>query len=316
MRILIIGGTGFIGSYITRYLLSLNYEVILFNRGKNPLFKDVLQINGSKEELHLFTNQLMNLRPDAIIHTIAYTERDALQILTLLKNVSQRLILLSSADVYDAYLSFKNGLKEHNLILNENSLLRSSFFPYRVESNYIEDLEMKDLYFNYDKIIVENTIKEQNLDYTIFRLAAVYGPNDPQRKLQKYIDDVLRGKDQIMNNDQLNWRWTRIYVENIPPAIHMALNNKKSSREIYNLGELKAQSQSEIYTLIKGLVKKDSDTVLENMLATLNENKFNYKQHLIMDSSKIRDELGYKEIIEPELALVKTIKASPLISKK
>ena len=57
-------------------------------------------------------------------------------------------------------------------------------------------------------------------------------------------------------------------------------------------------------------------SVFENRLVNLNENKFNYKQHLVIDSSKVRNELGYKEIIEPELAMINTIKSSSHIIKK
>ena len=311
MKILIIGGSGFIGVAITKYLLNLKYEVIVFNRGNIANPKGSLQITGEKENLDLFLSQLKKIKPDAFIHTIAYTEDDALQILNTLGRASKRILLLSSGDVYKAYTSFKDGLVEQDVILNENSALRTNYFPYRNESKNIADKIQKRLYFNYDKLVVENILKQSKLDYTIFRLGAVYGSDDPQKKLQKYITDVKESKDQILKNDQLTWKWTRIFVENIPFAIHLALRNKKSIKEIYNVGEEKAYSQLEIYELIHRALKIDQLKKLEKRRDNpLDESKFNYKQHLILDSTKIRNELGYTELIDPQFALEKTIKSS------
>ena len=311
MKIIIIGGSGFIGGAITKYLINLKYEVIVFNRGNFANPNGSLQITGEKENLDLFLPQLKKIKPDAFIHTIAYTEDDALQILNTLGRVSKRILLLSSGDVYKAYTSFKDGLEEQDIILNESSALRTNYFPYRNESKNISDEIQKRLFFNYDKLVVENILKQSNLDYTIFRLGAVYGADDPQKKLQKYITDVKEGKDQILSNDQLIWKWTRIFVENIPFAIHLALHNKMSIKQIYNVGEAKAYSQLEIYELINQTRKIDQLKKPEKRRENpLDESKFNYKQHLILDSSKIRNELGYSELIDPQFALEETIKDS------
>lgn len=36
MRILVIGGTRFIGVYLTQLLIKAGHEVVLFNRGNHP----------------------------------------------------------------------------------------------------------------------------------------------------------------------------------------------------------------------------------------------------------------------------------------
>jgi nucleoside-diphosphate-sugar epimerase len=48
MRVLIIGGTRFIGVYLTQLLVKQGHEVVLFNRGNHPAPEGVQQIVGEK----------------------------------------------------------------------------------------------------------------------------------------------------------------------------------------------------------------------------------------------------------------------------
>ena len=51
MRILIMGGTRFIGVYLTKTLVTQGHEVVLFNRGNNPApVRGVEQIQGDRKE--------------------------------------------------------------------------------------------------------------------------------------------------------------------------------------------------------------------------------------------------------------------------
>ena len=114
-----------------------------------------------------------------------------------------------------------------------------------------------------------------------------------------------------MNDVQLEWKWTRLYVDNIPPAVQLILENDASKNQIYNLGEEKALSLRELYTLIRTAVKpRYLNTQPHSYEQRISADHFNYKQHLIMDSTKIRNVLGYKEIIDPHIAVVKTIESS------
>ena len=49
MRILIMGGTRFIGVYLTKILIEQGHEVVLFNRGNKPApVEGVKQIKGDR----------------------------------------------------------------------------------------------------------------------------------------------------------------------------------------------------------------------------------------------------------------------------
>ncbi len=52
MKILILGGTGFIGPHEIRYALAQGHEVTMFNRGRsNPgLFPDLERLIGERDD--------------------------------------------------------------------------------------------------------------------------------------------------------------------------------------------------------------------------------------------------------------------------
>jgi len=308
MKILIIGGTGFIGSAITNSLKL--HQVFLFNRGSRSMPTGVALIRGDKNELSSYAKAFNLIQPDTIIHTIADTKNDAENFVKSFKNYRGKVIILSSGDVYQAYSIFIDGGKEQNELLKEDSPLRENLFPYRKESHQQTHKDLKELFYNYDKILVEQAVQQSGLNCTILRLAAVYGPNDPQGKLQRYVDDVRTGIDKKMSNAQLNWKWSRIFVDNIPTAIELILQKDDSVNQVYNLAETEALSIGELYELIRKLLKTDPRSQEQNgNMHRLQEEKFNYGQHLIMDSRKIRNELGYREKVEQRDALIKTISA-------
>ena len=308
MKVLIIGGSGFIGKAITEYLLKANYDVTLFNRG-NTINSIAKQITGDKKDLSAYRETFKQLNPDAVIHTIAYTAQDAVRLIATFSDITKRVIVLSSGDVYAAYDIFRHGGVTVNQPVNENAVLRTNLFPYREEFSRMPNEELRDLYFNYDKIVVENTIRKSNLNYTIIRLAAVYGHNDPQNKLQRHINEVSNVEYLYMSEEQLNWKWTRIFVDNIPPAIDLVLKHEAAINQIYNLGEAEVLSLMHIYALINSIVPTPVMNKISSGKTTAGDlPDFNYKQHLVIDSSKIRNELGYKELVDPEKAMRKLLK--------
>ncbi len=50
MRILMMGGTRFIGVYLTKILLEQGHEIVLFNRGNHPAPEGVKQIKGDRTD--------------------------------------------------------------------------------------------------------------------------------------------------------------------------------------------------------------------------------------------------------------------------
>src|SRR5262245_26160210 len=105
MRILIIGGTNFIGPLLVHQLIELGHEVTVFHRGKTqaslpPLVDHIL---GDRCQLAVHEAEFRRLAPEVVIDMIAYTERDARSLVETFRGIARRSVVISSADVYRAY---------------------------------------------------------------------------------------------------------------------------------------------------------------------------------------------------------------------
>jgi 2'-hydroxyisoflavone reductase len=99
MRILILGGTGFLGPAQVRYALQRGHAVTLFNRGRtNPaLFPEVEKLQGDRNG---DLEALKGRDWDAVIDNPASLPRWVRQSAQLLKDAAQTYCLVSSISVY------------------------------------------------------------------------------------------------------------------------------------------------------------------------------------------------------------------------
>ena len=100
LKILILGGTGFLGPHTVNAALAQGHEVTLFNRGKsNPqLFSHLETIKGDRNTADI--KRLAGRRWDAVIDTSAYFPRSVNLALEVLKKNIDHYLLISSISVY------------------------------------------------------------------------------------------------------------------------------------------------------------------------------------------------------------------------
>lgn len=102
MKILIIGGTGFLGRYLVEAAQTSNHTVTLFNRGQsNPnLFPQVETIIGDREQ---GLNKLSGGQWDAVIDTCGYVPRIVRLSAEALRDSVERYLYISSTVRYGEY---------------------------------------------------------------------------------------------------------------------------------------------------------------------------------------------------------------------
>src|SRR5438132_14432776 len=105
MRILIIGGTGFIGQWIARTLVENEHEVRLFHRSTTTaaLPPSVSHIHGERLELPRFAPLFREWAPDVVLDTFVYDRDDLALVNRATHEIRCRFVILSSMDVYRAY---------------------------------------------------------------------------------------------------------------------------------------------------------------------------------------------------------------------
>ena len=292
MRVLVIGGTKFIGPYVVRQLAAGGHQVTVYHRGETESdlpasVRHVRDARASRPVL-IFPGLLFDPAPDAVIHMIPIGEHDARAAMDACRGHAKRLVAISSGDVYRAYGRF-TGLEPGPIeagLLHESSPLRTVLHPYRRQATSPDDW----LYW-YEKILVEReALSDPVLEGVVLRLPKVYGPEE-----NADLATVYGARDHP------GWRWTHGYVENVAAAIVLAALHPAAAGRVYNVGEA--------YTPTVG-----------ERLASLPERSGNtpdathgwFEQDIAYDTTRIRDELGYEEVVSYAEGLNRTRLGSEL----
>jgi nucleoside-diphosphate-sugar epimerase len=306
MRILVIGGTGFIGPPLVRRLVALGHEVASFYRGETQLQlpTGVESIRGDRHRLAEYVRDFRRFAPDVVVDMIAFTEDDARGLVETFRGLAQSTVVISSADVYRAYGRFI-GLEEGPVEptpLDERAPLRSTLFPYRRQSGGPDDF-----LYSYDKIPVEWVVLDvPDLPGTVVRLPMVHGPGDRQHRLAAYVRRMDEGRPAILLDEVMaRWRCPRGEVGNVAAAIAQAVTDERAAGKVYNVAEPVAWTEAEWVAKIAKVVGWRGRVIAapSGRIPV----PYRVEQSLDTSSEQIRRELGYTEPVAPDEALKQAV---------
>lgn len=297
MHVLVLGGTGFVGPHVVRELDRLGHEVTIFHRGTRepPLPRTVRHVHGTFAELESHLEGLVALNPHVVVDMVPFTREDVARIRLFAGHV-RRAVIVSSQDVYLAF----------------GRARRTEPGPYLptplTEASPLRRVVVDEAY---DKVGVEHAVASiPEIDSTVLRLPAVHGPGDEQHRLYRYLRAMDDGRPAIVLDEALReWRWTRGYVEDMGRAIALAATSSRTSGRVYNVAYEHVFTEPDWVRAIARVhgwrgevVCVPSDQLPERLRAD-----FDASQDFAVDSSRIRDQLGYVEAVDFEEALQRTI---------
>jgi nucleoside-diphosphate-sugar epimerase len=314
MRILVIGGTNFMGPLVLRSLSEQRHKVAVFHRGQTraDLPEGVREILGDRRPLTNSAAELQRIAPEVVLDMIPAIEQDAQEVMSVFSGVARRVVAISSQDVYRAFgrVNGKEAGPVENMPITEESALRENLYPYRGETPRDQD-DPKRWQDDYDKILVERVVMgDANLPGTILRLPMVYGPGDYQHRLFSYLKRMDDHRPAILLDEaEAQWRWTHGYVENVAAAIALAVHDERAAGRIYNVGEPFTFTMAEWVDKIGKAAGWQGRVVFvpRGRLPEPLRGGINAEQDIVVDTSRIRRELGYKERIDLEEALRRTV---------
>lgn len=319
MRILVIGGTSFMGPVVVNRLSEQGHTIAVFHRGKTEAHlpasvqhihtdKDFRPIQFSSEHVQAF----QQFAPDIVLHMLLLGEQDAQEAVNTFSGMARRLVIIGSQDVYAAFgrVNRKEPGPPDPLPITENSPLRTKLYPYRGEAPREPNDPQYWMDF-YDKILAERILlNAPDLSATVLRLPAVYGPRDPQHRTFPFLKRMDDHRPTLLFDEhEAQWRWTHGYVENVGEAIALAVSSEKASGRIYNVGELHTFTQEEWVRQIGQAAGWQGRIVVvpQNRLPEQLLWGVNTEQDIVVDSSRIREELGYVEPIPLDVAMQRTV---------
>ena len=180
MKILIIGGTRFLGRHLVNSVRARGHEVTLFNRGQtNPnLFGQVDKIRGDREK---DLDQLSGYSWDAVLDTCGYFPRIVRMSAEALKDKVEQYIFISSLSVYSDFS--KIGINESDPVG-------------KIEDETIEEITGGS--YGPLKALCEKAVLDVfGIDSLIIRPGLIVGPHDPTDRFTYWPVRAARGGDVL-----------------------------------------------------------------------------------------------------------------------
>jgi nucleoside-diphosphate-sugar epimerase len=194
MRILLIGGNGFIGRFVGAALKQQGHALAVFHRGTTSSLPGVDEILGDRKLLNAGTQELKRFAPDVVIDFVISSGTQAQELMNIFRGVTRRVAMLSSSDVYRAvgiYHGTESGPLEE-VPLTEESALRRNLHPYPPESMQVLRKIFPWVTDDYDKIPAEHAVmNDRDLPGTVLRLPMVYGPGDPLHRFYPVVKRIV-----------------------------------------------------------------------------------------------------------------------------
>jgi nucleoside-diphosphate-sugar epimerase len=319
VRVLVIGGTGFIGRFLVPQLLDAGHDVAVLQRPQSakPVPEGVRSIRGDRHRLAESASAMRAFAPDVVVDLILGSGRQAAALMDVFRGHTGRVVVASSIDVYRA-MNVVHRMEEgplEPLPLREDSALRTKLHPYPREVL----ASLRDVFpwldEDYDKIPVERAVLgDDQLPGTVLRLPMIYGPGDPRHRffpILKRMDDGRRVI--VLPRSVAGWRSPRGYVENVAAAIALTVTSDVASRwasgRVYNVAEAESFSELEWARMIADATGWQGEFVVvedDEAPASVRMTE-NLAQHLVADTTRIRSELGYREPVAREEAIRRTV---------
>lgn len=172
MKVLVLGGTAFIGRAIVDALLRSGAAVTLFNRGTSPLFPDVPRLVGDRDtgDYSAVTGSW-----DAVVDVSGYVPRHVAQSMSALGDRVGRYLFISSVAVYGPSAPGSDEDTPRRPPVRDTEILTNDTY-------------------GPCKVACEDDVTARYGDRaTIVRSAKAAGPHDPQPGLVDWLRATMRG---------------------------------------------------------------------------------------------------------------------------
>lgn len=230
MRVLMLGGTRYIGKRAVQTLVGRGHEVGVCHRGEaepDDLPGGVTHLHFDRKELPARKDEVAAFAPDAVVDCLAMTPEGADQALAAIPT-GIRAVVLSSQDVYRAFGSINVGAITDEVPVDETSPVRTERFYYRGVMPGGDD---------YSKLEVEDRFLARG--GISLRLPMVYGEGDGQRREEFILRRVRAGRERIPAGTG-SALLPRGYVGDVAEAIALAVEVPGIEGEVFNVNETRS----------------------------------------------------------------------------
>jgi nucleoside-diphosphate-sugar epimerase len=284
VKVVVFGGTRFIGRAIVEELAGAGHDLLIVHRGNlEPDDMPAAQhLHADRTELSAHRDELAAFAPDAAIDCRALTRTDAAMILAALPG-EPRLVVISSIDVYRAFGALNEDRETDAVPLDETTPVRPTRYPYR---GLMPGMDQ------YDKLDVEEVYLPRGA--TSVRLPMVYGEHDYQLREEFILRRLRAGRNRIPFGSG-SWLACRGYVRDIARGVHLVLKTPAAAGQVLNLCEDRTYSMRMWSRMILDAAGSDAELVrvADEVLPEDLKPTGTMSQHIAVSAQRARSMLGW-----------------------
>lgn len=301
MKILVTGGTGFIGSHLVHELIKENHQIILLKRSSSDLWRVKQIINRIRlvnlDKVDDIGKIFVQTKIDAVIHLAThYIKNDS--------DVSKIELMVKTNVVLPSLIL--DECKKHNVKIFINT---GTCFEYRTKKGKTRETDKKEALNLYaaTKLAFEEILKyyckKGPMRGATLKLFYPYGEKDHDKLIVKVIDALINNKKlELTKGDQkLDYTYIDDIISAYIKTLKKLVESKVNCYDIFNIGSGSAIAIKKVITKLKKLHGKESSISL---------GKINYSSNEIMyieaDNFKAQEILGWKPKFTIDRGLKKT----------
>lgn len=186
MRILVIGGTRFVGRHFVEAARAAGHTITLFHRGKtgSDVFPDVETIQGDRDQV-ADLDKLRGQTWDAVLDTCAYIPRHVRMLTEVIRESTPHYVFISTISVYSDPVA-PDADEDTPLITLDDPTVE------QVTGETYGGL----------KVLCESAARESGIpSVTLVRPGMIVGPHDPTDRFTYWVERVARGGEMLVPGD-------------------------------------------------------------------------------------------------------------------
>jgi nucleoside-diphosphate-sugar epimerase len=289
MKILIIGGTRFMGYHLTRKLLEDGHEITLFNRGimGDDLGARVARVRGDRTDHEDFRRKLKNLSFDVAVDMLSFRAEDSLAAVRTFEGRIGHFVHISTGAVYGVTKNFPCPLREEdfNRELLPEPKGGDEEWRYGFHKRKCEE-------------VLNEAYQRSGFPVMILRLPIVIGERDYTLRAYSYFIRIRDGKPVILPDAGLNAS-THIYQGDMVKAVSSNLLNKATFGQAFNLAQEEILTVRSFVLQAAKIMQKNVEIVdiptdvLEKMELGTDFSPYSRRRPFILSVEKAKRILGY-----------------------
>lgn len=280
MRVVVLGGTRFVGRAITRPLAAAGHAVLIVHRGQAELITEsnVTHLHARRSSWPDHRAAFHAFSPDVAIDVSAGNAAGAHAALSALPR-DIRLVALSSIDVYRAYQGLHSQRQTDAVPLTEDSPLRTSRY---IDGPQWENLDIEQHYLEAGAIVL--------------RLGAVYGEHDYLHRFEPVLRRIRAARARMPVGTG-SFLFSRVYVGDVAQAVLAALHARDGLAGCFNIVEAQTAPMRLFYEQIVASTGSELELVRvpDAVLPVELRAGGGPVQHLLASPLKARDLLGWRD---------------------